>query len=97
MQKQVIDDTLASIMYFGDDTPEARRCWPHFRKLLFDLAQFGGEDGIPGEHLFKVLRDWVLDNIHVRFPAVMRYGVYTKPLDVQPESGRGPLRIFTWD
>lgn len=67
MQKEVISETLASMEYFSDDTPEGRRCWPHFRKLLFDLAQFGGEDGIPGEHLFRVLRDWVLDNVHVSF------------------------------
>lgn len=67
MQKEVISDTLASMECFCDDTLEGRRCWPHFRKLLFDLAQFGGEDRVPGEHLFKVLRDWVLDNLHVRF------------------------------
>ena len=67
MQKGVISETLASMEYFSDDTPEGRRCWPHFRRLLFDLAQFGGEDGIPGEHLFGVLRDWVLDNVHVGF------------------------------
>lgn len=74
MQKEVIGDTLASMGYFSDDTPEGRHCWPEFRKLLFNLAQFGGEDGVPGEHLFKVLRDWVLDNIHVSFAQLCALG-----------------------
>ena len=95
VQKEVISETLASMEFFSDDTAEGRRCWPEFRKLLFDLAQFGGEDGIPGEHLFKVLWDWVLDNILVSFVPIGL--ILTNLLHVQPETGRGPLRIFIWD
>ena len=54
-QQEVLGDFLAVLTFFCNDTLETRRLWPSFRTLLFETAQGGGEHGVSGEQILKIL------------------------------------------